>query len=188
MTTKSSSGPGKAAIFWGLGLTWVLIDVVTKRMAVASLDWRVPQEVIGEWVRFTLVYNKGAAFGMHVGDWSRWIFTVLTIGALVMLAVLYRETRADQRFRVLALTLVSAGAVGNLIDRLRGSQGVVDFIDVGIGNVWRFWTFNVADIGVSCGAVMLAVVLWQEEREHHRAAAVQAPPVATPSGAERPEY
>lgn len=155
----------KAAIFWGLGLSWILLDLVTKRMAVTWLDWRVPTEVIGDWVRFTLVYNRGAAFGMHVGEWSRWIFTTLTIGALVMLAYLYRETRPDQRLRLFALTLVSGGAVGNLIDRLRGSQGVVDFIDIGIGDVWRFWTFNVADIGVSCGAVMLAIALWQEDRE-----------------------
>jgi signal peptidase II len=179
--TTSSDDGRKAAIFWGMGLAWVVLDVITKRMAVSSLDWRVPTEVIGDWVRFTLVYNRGAAFGMHVGEWSRWIFTFLTIGALVMLAFLYRETRPDQRMRLFALTLVSGGAMGNLIDRLRGSQGVVDFIDVGIGNVWRFWTFNVADIGVSCGAVMLAVALWQEDRdvrtasEHQR---VTAPPEA----------
>jgi signal peptidase II len=164
----------------------VLTDVVTKQIAVASLDWRVPHEVLGDWVRFTLVYNKGAAFGMHVGDWSRWIFTVLTIGALVMLAYLYRETRGDQRVRLLALTLVSGGAVGNLIDRLRGSQGVVDFIDVGIGNVWRFWTFNVADIGVSCGAVLLAIALWREEHEMRSLAGHEAGG-AVPPGAERAE-
>jgi len=183
--TPSSSG-GKAAVFWGLGLGWVVLDFVTKRIAVATLDWRVPHELIGDWVRFTLVYNKGAAFGMHVGDWSRWIFTVLTIGALVMLGYLYRETRPDQRVRLLALTLVSGGAVGNLIDRLRGSQGVVDFIDVGIGNVWRFWTFNVADIGVSCGAVLLAIALWQEEREARAAESARAAPAAPP-GAEHAE-
>lgn len=180
MTTKSTNDGSKAAVFWGLGLGWVLLDVITKRIAVAQLDWRVPTEVVGDWLRFTLVYNRGAAFGMHVGEWSRWIFTVLTIGALVMLAYLYRETRADQRIRLLALTLVTGGAVGNLIDRLRGSQGVVDFIDVGIGNVWRFWTFNVADIGVSCGAVMLAIALWQEDRELRAVTGDPARLTATP--------
>jgi signal peptidase II len=51
-----------------------------------------------------------------------------------------------------------------LIDRLRSAQGVVDFIDVGIG-AHRWPTFNVADMGVSVGAVLLAWVLWQEDEQ-----------------------
>lgn len=161
---NSSDTRGKATLFWGLVLAWVAVDVVTKQLAAAHLLPRgVPHEIVGEYLRFTLVYNQGAAFGMHVGEWSRWIFTGLTIGALAMLAHLYRDTHHTDQTRTLALALVSAGAVGNLVDRLRGSQGVVDFIDVGLGD-WRFWTFNVADIGVSCGAVLLALVLWREER------------------------
>jgi signal peptidase II len=141
--------------------------VVTKAWAETQLlPQRVPREVVGEWVRFTLVYNRGAAFGMHIGEWSRWVFTALTVGALVMLAHLFRETRAGDTPRTLALGLVTAGAIGNLIDRLRSARGVVDFIDVGT-TAWRFWTFNVADVGVSCGAVLLAIVLWREERAHH---------------------
>ena len=48
-----------------------------------------------------------------------------------------------------------AGALGNLVDRIRSPCGVVDCIDVGVGSV-RFWTFNVADIGGSIGAMLLA--------------------------------
>ncbi len=55
------------------------------------------------------------------------------------------------------------GAAGNLIDRLRSGRGVVDFIDLGVGSV-RFWTFNVADSGVTIGACLLVVALWIEER------------------------
>ena len=66
------------------------------------------------------------------------------------------------RFRELALGLVTGGAVGNLIDRIRSHQGVVDFLDVGIGAL-RWPTFNVADIGVSCGAIALALSLWRED-------------------------
>ena len=50
---------------------------------------------IGETVRLTLVYNPGAAFGLHLGPYSRWIFTVLTSGALYILSRLYRTTRPD---------------------------------------------------------------------------------------------
>lgn len=61
-----------------------------------------------------------------------------------------------------ALALVTGGAMGNLLDRLRSARGIIDFIDVGIGDA-RFWTFNVADVGVSIGAVLLAMVLWRED-------------------------
>ncbi|MDQ6829695.1 MAG: signal peptidase II [Gemmatimonadota bacterium] len=54
------------------------------------------------------------------------------------------------------------GAVGNLINRILSARGVVDFLDLGSGTA-RWPTFNVADIGVSVGAVLLAWVLWREE-------------------------
>lgn len=154
----------KHTLYWAIVISWVLIDVITKAWAESALTpQRIPHEVIGNFLRWTLVYNQGAAFGMHIGEWSRWIFTILTVGALVMLAHLLRETENDDTPRTLALALVTAGAIGNLIDRVRSSRGVIDFIDVGTES-WRFWTFNVADIGVSCGAVLLAIVLWREER------------------------
>jgi signal peptidase II len=133
-------------------------------------------------VRFTLVYNPGAAFGLHLGEYSRWIFMVLTIGALFILARLYRATRDGDLTRTLAIALVCAGAIGNLIDRIRSARGVVDFIDVGIGDA-RWPTFNVADMAVSIGAFLLAWVLWGEEDEAKARAAAGAdgdspPPVA----------
>jgi signal peptidase II len=79
-----------------------------------------------------------------------------------VLLLLYRRTLPDARLRAAALALVAGGALGNLLDRLRSPLGVVDFIDVGIGDA-RFWTFNVADVGVTVGAVLLATVLWREE-------------------------
>jgi signal peptidase II len=79
---------------------------------------------------------------------------------------------------VLALALVCAGAVGNLIDRIRSAKGVVDFIDVGVGDL-RWPTFNVADMAVSVGAFLLAWVLWGEDA---RAAAPAAAPAAEREG------
>jgi len=131
---------------------------------------RLPHPVWGSGLRFTLVYNPGAAFGLHLGPQSRWIFTALTIVALVILARLYRSTMRGDAPRVLALALVCGGAVGNLLDRLRSDLGVVDFIDVGFGDA-RWPTFNVADMAVSCGAVLLAWVLWQEDQAGAPAAA-----------------
>jgi signal peptidase II len=170
----------KQTLYWGIVVVWFATDVLTKAIAQARLaPQRLPHEVFGEFVRFTLVYNEGAAFGMHLGQWSRWLFTALTIGALFMLAHLYRETRPTDRLRTIALALVTAGALGNLWDRLRWGGGVVDFIDIGV-EAWRFWTFNVADVGVSCGAILLGIVLWQEERAH-RHLATPAPEPAEPA-------
>src|SRR3712207_5011669 len=138
-------------------------------MAVYGLSpSRFPHEVFGDWVRLTLVYNPGAAFGLHLGPYSRWIFTALTLGALVILWRLMQATRAGDTPRVLAIALVTSGAIGNLIDRIRSSQGVVDFLDVGIGQ-HRWPTFNVADMAVSGGAFLLSWVLWREEREAEEA-------------------
>jgi signal peptidase II len=154
----------RAVLFGGTAAGIVVLDQLTKALAVARLaPARVPHEVVGEWVRLTLVYNPGAAFGLYLGGWSRWIFTGLTVVALAVIARLYREGPPEELARTLALAGVAGGAVGNLIDRLRSGRGVVDFIDVGVGTA-RWPTFNVADIGVSCGAILLAFVLWREER------------------------
>ena len=155
---------GRASIFWSLLIGVVVADVVTKWLAVRALvPQRLPHEVFGDAVRLTLVYNPGAAFGLHLGPLSRWIFMALTVGALAVLWRLYQATRPGEAARTIALGLVCGGAIGNLIDRVRSGLGVVDFIDVGVGD-WRWPTFNVADMAVSTGAFLLAWVLWGEDR------------------------
>jgi signal peptidase II len=147
-------------LFWGVLGGVVLLDLVTKQLAVAFLG-RVPVYILGEWLSLRLVHNPGAAFGIHVGAYSRIVFTLLALVALVVLGAMVRQTRGGDWPRLVALALVCGGAVGNLVDRLRSSRGVVDFIDVWIG-AFHWPTFNVADMAVSCGAVALALVLWQE--------------------------
>lgn len=141
------------------------LDVITKEIARTQLvPEHLPRELLGDLFRLTLVYNPGAAFGLHVGDYSRSIFTVLTIGALWILIRLYKSTADGDRVRVAALGLVIGGALGNLINRLWSERGVVDFLDVGLG-ASRWPTFNFADVGVSVGAFLLAWVLWGEDQE-----------------------
>lgn len=153
------------AIFWPVLAFVMALDVVTKAWAERALGpQRVPHEVWGDFLRFTLVYNPGAAFGLHLGQYSRWIFTLLTLVALVILGRLYLSTNRGDTPRTLALALVCAGALGNLLDRLRSELGVVDFLDMGFGGA-RWPTFNVADMAVSTGAMLLAWVLWKEDRE-----------------------
>jgi signal peptidase II len=162
---ESGNRTSNARLFWPVLLVIVAIDVLTKRAAVEALadQQRVPHEVISHWLRMTLVYNPGAAFGLHVGEYSRWVFMTLTIGALLILGRLYLTTKAGDTSRVAALSLVCGGAMGNLIDRIASANGVIDFIDIGVRDS-RWPTFNVADMAVSTGAFLLAIVLWSEDR------------------------
>jgi signal peptidase II len=172
---KSANG----ALFWSVGLAVVALDFVTKRLAVAFLsDRSVP--LAGDWFSLQLVYNPGAAFGIHVGQYSRWVFMLLALVALVVLGSMVRQTAPEQKARLVALALVCGGAVGNLIDRVRSARGVVDFIDVWIGP-FHWPTFNVADTAVSCGAVALALILWLEGRRGASAAREQADAAGLPS-------
>jgi signal peptidase II len=158
------------------------VDFFTKAVAATRLiPQGLPHSVYGEWIRFTLVHNPGAAFGLHLGNHSRLIFTLLTIIALVILGRLYASTRPGDLVRTLALALVCGGAVGNLVDRIRSPFGVVDFIDIGFGDS-RWPTFNIADMAVSLGAFLLAWVLWGEDTD---AEMVSVPAPATVTGEPR---
>ena len=153
-------------LFWTTASAVVGLDVITKLIAETGLHR--PREVVGDYVVLRLVYNRGAAFGIDLGDSSRWIFFGLAIVALVVLASMVRATRAGDRLRFFALALVCGGAFGNLVDRIRSAQGVVDFIEVGIG-AHRWPTFNVADSAITVGAIALAISLWLEGRAQERA-------------------
>jgi signal peptidase II len=150
-------------LFWTAALSVIVLDQITKELAVRNLQPpHIPRRIIGDVVRFTLAFNPGAAFSMSLGSYSRFIFGAFAVIALVILYRLYRASRPAERARVLALALAFGGAAGNLIDRFRARASVVDFIDIGVGSV-RFWTFNVADSAVTIGAILLAIVLWRED-------------------------
>lgn len=155
----------KAYIFWPILITVYALDFITKRLIEAYIGQaHVPHRVVGDFIRFTLAYNKDAAMGLSLGGYSRIGFTLTATAVLIVLGVLYRRTPNEERSSVLALALITAGALGNLTDRLLSSRGVVDFIDVGIGTS-RFYTFNVADSAVFCGAILLAIVSLQAEKK-----------------------
>jgi signal peptidase II len=160
-------------LFWGTAGAVVAADIITKLLAESLLSRRMPVSVIGDFVQLRLVYNECAAFGLCLGAYSRWIFFALAIAALFVLGSMVRAAQPGDRVRLSALALVCAGAVGNVIDRLRSSLGVVDFVDVGIG-ARRWPTFNVADSAITVGAITLAVSLWLEGRAQDRAKEARA--------------
>jgi signal peptidase II len=101
------------------------------------------------------VLNQGAAFGFLAdsGGWQRWFFVMvgLVISALIMVTLL-RQSQVSGFFR-LGLTLILGGALGNIIDRV--SQGyVIDFVDLH-WQTWHWPAFNVADVGITLGALVV---------------------------------
>jgi len=163
----------KARVFWPIFILWLVLDLITKQLALAYL-WPpgIPHQVVGDYVRLTLAFNRGAAMGMSLGEWSRPAFTVIAIVLLGAMGWLYRRTDASNRIQGAVLAFIAAGAVGNLIDRIRHARGVTDFIDLGIGNV-RFWTFNVADMGITLGAIALAFTMKEVEGGRRRSKRVE---------------
>lgn len=177
----------KTKVLLGVVPAVLALDWVTKRWALEALPPGTSREWLGGLMPLTLAFNKGAAFGLSLGDDSRWFFVPITFVALGLIASLYRQAEEDDLLRIVALALIVAGALGNLWDRVRWDRGVVDFlgpVDLGF---WDFPIFNVADVAISVGAVLLAVSFWQEERRHaaETAAAGEADrPVA--AGTENP--
>ena len=151
-------------------LSVLTLDVITKAWVMTTFELYERRSVIGEFFRFTYTHNRGAAFGLDIGEHSRIFFLVLSLVALLVLVSIYRSTPSWDRLRILALSLVGGGALGNIWDRIRLEQGVVDFLDFGIG-MHRFPVFNVADSAVTIGATLLLISFWMEGRREAQEAA-----------------
>jgi signal peptidase II len=169
--------PQRANRFWTIFLSVVLVDVATKRLAVAELTPYVPRNAIDDVLRFTLAFNSGGAMSLSLGPSSRWWFTLLSLATLVVLAYMYRQSSPGDKIQIASLALICGGAVGNLIDRIRSPRGVVDFIDIGFGT-HRFWTFNIADMAVTFGTAMLTWILLTRASSDER-----RPQAVPPAGA-----
>ncbi len=157
----------RARLFWPVAFVWLLLDIITKWWATQTLVPHERNEILGDLLRLTLTFNQGAAFGIGLGPSSRWILLAVSVLMLAIVFWWYRSPQHTQPVQVLGLALIAGGAVGNMLDRLRSARGVVDFIDVGIGDA-RWWTFNVADMGVSVGAMLVLWSIWRAEARAHR--------------------
>lgn len=142
-------------------LAVVAADQFTKWLAVGLLAGR-PLTLIPGFADLVLVYNKGAAFSLLADhDHGRWILVGLNCAALGVAGWLVARGGSGRRRGMrLCISLISGGAVGNLIDRVRLGQ-VVDFVYLHLGDY--YWpAFNLADAAISVGGVALAVLLWRQ--------------------------
>lgn len=150
-----------------------VVDFVSKRLVLANeAALRGKIDIIGEFARFIYVRNPGSAMGLFpVG---RSALVAVSILASLFIIYLYRTTAPDRRVRLGAMAAIFGGALGNLIDRIFYHGHVVDFIDLGVGT-HRFYTFNVADIGVSIGGVVLFLCILLEGRHGPGTAPAEGP-------------
>lgn len=157
----------KARTFWPLLFVLVLADCTTKDLAVQMLSPNVvSHSFFDSIIRLTLVYNPDTAFGFDLapifGAWERVVLIAMMVAILSVMFRIYWKSAPRARLIAAALGLACGGAIGNIMDRIRYPQGVVDFLDLGFG-AHRLFIFNVADVGVSAGAVLLALVLLRED-------------------------
>ncbi len=139
----------------------IALDQITKILTKKNMFLGQSEEVLGDFLRYTYIQNPGMAFGIQIGN--KTLFTIFSILASIVVFVYLIRTRGDQVFVKLALALILGGAIGNLIDRVLYGA-VVDFIDVGIGQM-RWPVFNIADSAVSVGMVILVGIILFEPKE-----------------------
>ena len=138
----------------------IIADQVSKIWIKNNFILFESREILGSFVKFSHVKNPGIAFGLSVGEFGI-VFTILSFTATLFIAYFHWQERFNQPLIVIGLALILGGAIGNFIDRStiffsENYQGVVDFIDVGIGTS-RWYTFNIADSAVTIGILLYLV-------------------------------
>ena len=141
----------------------IVLDQFTKLWASSALNYGEPVPVMPLF-NLTLMHNTGAAFSFlsQAGGWQRWFFAAVAVVISTVLLIWLKRLKSGQVWLAVALTLVLGGALGNVIDRLYLGY-VIDFLDFYYQQ--HHWpAFNVADMAISVGAVMLVIDSLRPER------------------------
>ncbi len=144
----------KPLIWLFLSFLIISVDQATKLWAETRLSDGSVIDVLPV-LNFALAYNTGAAFSFlaDAGGWQKFFFSGVAIVVSVYLTYAISQAKVSEKQLVVAYSLVIAGALGNLIDRIR-IEKVVDFIHV-FYQSWHFPYFNVADMAITVGAILM---------------------------------
>jgi signal peptidase II len=152
--TPAARAPSKSRARWpifiGLAATIFVLDQITKAWLVSFLGPGERVQVIGDYVRLVHGQNNGALFGLFRDQ--ALFFAIVSVGVIGAIIWFHHSSGRNTLLSV-ALGLLLGGALGNMADRFRIGY-VVDFVDVGIGDV-RFYTFNLADSAISLAILLL---------------------------------
>jgi len=153
----------KYLILLSLSPLILIVDQLTKFYIDRTMKLYQSIPLIDGFFSITYLRNRGAAFSfLAEASWRLPFFLLATVIAVIAILVAFKKLRDDQRFAAVSLTMILAGAVGNLIDRVRMGE-VIDFLDV----YWRnqHWpAFNVADSAICVGVALLAFDMFREEK------------------------
>ena len=140
--------------FLWLSVLVLVTDQYTKALVLENIELYQAVQVL-PFFNLTHVYNYGAAFSFlsDAGGWQRWGFSILAAGISIVIAVWLARLPVNRKLEGIALALILGGALGNLYDRLTLGY-VVDFLDFHWSGM-HFPAFNVADSGISVGAILL---------------------------------
>jgi signal peptidase II len=154
----------------------LVADQWTKHWAMTSLKPVALIEVIPGFFRLTYATNRGVAFSMFADSELnvRLIFAVISTVAALFVTIYLARTPAKRTKMSTALSLLLAGIIGNLIDRVRLGE-VIDFLDFHLGERYTWPTFNIADAAICIGAALLAIEMLREERAASLKSAASSP-------------
>lgn len=154
----------------------LLADQLTKTYVHGHLHLFDEHKIIPDFFNIVYVQNRGLAFGLFqnkIGPYSTLIFLIITLVALGIIIHLFFKTDRKAVLLPMALSLVLAGALGNLIDRLHWGF-VVDFLQLYYrSNYWP--TFNVADMSITAGIILLVIDSFRPQPEAKPEPAAAAP-------------
>ena len=152
------------ALLAAVALPVIILDQITKLLIVRKLGMNDAITVIDNFFDIVHARNQGAAFGILRDSSIRLPFLIsVSLVAVVVVFILYRKLRPDQKLAAASLALVLAGAVGNLIDRARLGE-VIDFLLVHwYQHAWP--AFNVADSAICIGVGLMAIDMYREEKK-----------------------
>ena len=147
----------KGSLIWlVLSALVIVLDQLTKWVAVSELQLYQQVPIIDDLFSFTLAYNTGAAFSFlaDASGWQRWLFAVIAVVVSAVLCVWLARLDRSKKLEAIALALILGGAIGNLYDRVIHGK-VTDFILVHWQQSWFFPAFNIADSAITVGAALL---------------------------------
>jgi signal peptidase II len=152
----------KVLLFCVVCTAFIGLDQATKRLAKQHLMYNPPRSYFHN--TFILEYAENTGAALSFGDnlpqaTSFWLLAILPLVVMVALFIyIIKEINNFTLFKIFGLTLIVAGGLGNIIDRIIYDRHVTDFMNLGIGDHLRTGIFNVADVYITSGVIALFIV------------------------------